>query len=149
MVRLILILAVLLLIGGGVVWVFQQNYPSPPQETTLPTQTQSQTQTTTQPTLTQQQKSQAQKEITVSGTEFSFNPSSITLKAGEAVKLTFKNAGTISHNFVVEGTKIRTRTISPGSTSIEFTAPKTGKYTFYCSVPGHRERGMLGSLTVE
>jgi uncharacterized cupredoxin-like copper-binding protein len=31
---------------------------------------------------------------------------------------------------------------------VEFTATKTGEYEFYCSVPGHKEAGMIGILKV-
>jgi plastocyanin len=90
------------------------------------------------------------KEITVVGTEFSFNPSSITLSAGERVKIIFKNEGKAPHNLVIQGLGIGTRTIGGGQTdTIEFTAPSSGTYTFYCSVPGHRSAGMEGKLEVK
>jgi plastocyanin len=90
------------------------------------------------------------KEITVVGTEFSFNPSSITLSAGERVKIIFKNQGKAPHNLVIQGLGIGTRTIFGGQTdTIEFTASSSGTYTFYCSVPGHRSAGMEGKLEVK
>ena len=90
------------------------------------------------------------KEVTVVGTEFSFSPALITVKSGEKVKLTFQNNGSVSHNLVVEGLGISTKTIGRGKTeTLEFTAPASGTYKFFCSVPGHRPAGMEGSLKAE
>jgi len=90
------------------------------------------------------------KEITVSGTEFRFNPSEITVSAGERVRIIFKNEGRVIHDFVIENLGIRTKVIREGQTdTIEFEAPQPGTYIFYCSVSGHREAGMEGRLIVE
>lgn len=90
------------------------------------------------------------KEFIVSGTEYSFSPSSISVRAGDQVKVTFQNTGRIAHNFVVEGLGVNTRTIGGGKTdTVEFTAPTSGTYTIFCSVPGHRAAGMEGTLEVE
>lgn len=90
------------------------------------------------------------KEFTISGTEYSFSPSSITISAGDQVTISFKNTGRALHNLVVSQLGIGTRTIGAGQTdTIEFTAPASGTYTFFCSVSGHRAAGMEGSLKVE
>ena len=90
------------------------------------------------------------KEFTVSGTEYSFNPSSLDVKAGEQIKIIFKNDGKAKHNLVIEELGIKTRTIGVGQTDIlEFIAPSSGTYVFSCSIPGHQAAGMEGSLRVE
>ncbi|MDP2927129.1 MAG: cupredoxin domain-containing protein [bacterium] len=89
-------------------------------------------------------------EISVSGNEFSFSPASINVKAGERVKITFRNIGQAPHNLVLEGLGITTKTINGGQTDVvEFIAPAAGTYAFFCSIPGHRSAGMEGSLKVE
>jgi len=90
------------------------------------------------------------REIVVEGSEFSFSPSSITVNAGEKVKLTFNNVGNFPHNFTVEGLGVATRTIGAGqSDTIEFTVEESGTLTFFCSVSNHRSLGMEGTLEVE
>lgn len=90
------------------------------------------------------------KEIVVTATEFSFSPQTMALKAGEPVLINFKNNGKVIHNWIIERQGIGTQTIAGGaSDTIEFTAPAAGNYTYFCSVPGHRERGMVGTLKVE
>lgn len=90
------------------------------------------------------------KELTVIGEEYRFQPSSITLKKSERVKITFKNNGRTVHNLIIEELGIKTKTIGAAQAdTIEFTAPVTGTFIFFCSVPGHRAAGMEGSLIVE
>ncbi len=90
------------------------------------------------------------KEITVAGTEFSFAPATITVKAGETVRVNFRNDGDAPHNWELGFQGITTRTIGGGqSATVEFTAPPAGTYAFFCSVPSHRERGMEGRLIVQ
>ncbi len=88
--------------------------------------------------------------INVDGSEFRFNPSTIRVTKGERVRVVFRNVGTLPHDFVIEGTNIRTRIISPGETdAVEFIADRTGELTFYCSVGNHRANGMEGDLVIE
>lgn len=90
------------------------------------------------------------REIVVEGDEFSFSPESLDLTKGEKVKLTFKNTGKFPHNFVIDELEVTTKTIAGGATdTIEFTAEKSGTFSFYCSVGNHRAQGMVGDLSVE
>ena len=89
-------------------------------------------------------------EITVTGTEYSFNPASIIVKKGEKVKLTFVNAGSTIHSLVIDGLDVKTKMISPGkSETIEFVAESDSNLTFYCGVANHREMGMEGEIIIE
>lgn len=90
------------------------------------------------------------KEITVIGTEFNFNPPEITVKKGETVEITFKNAGQYPHNLAFSNLNLATKTIQPGQEDvIRFTPQNTGEFTFVCTVPGHADKGMKGTLKVE
>ncbi|MEA2270070.1 MAG: hypothetical protein QOD55_2521 [Solirubrobacteraceae bacterium] len=67
--------------------------------------------------------------------------------AGE-LKVVAENRSGTPHDIVIDG-KGRGEVVQNGGTS-EFTASfTTGDYTYYCSVPGHREAGMEGRLTVK
>lgn len=90
------------------------------------------------------------KEITVIGNDFSFNPPNIPIKAGEPVRITFKNEGKETHNLVIEGLNKKTNTIGSGQIDVlEFIAPSNGIYEFICSVGSHRVQGMIGKIIVE
>jgi plastocyanin len=73
-----------------------------------------------------------------------------TANAG-SVKIESKNPQSLGHDIAIEGNGVNQKgeTVTAGGTS-EFTADlKPGEYTFFCSVPGHREGGMVGKLTVK
>lgn len=139
---LIIIVVVIVILGAAGYFLYsrQKGYQAP--TTTTPPQTQ--TPQTTEETVTSEG-----REIVVEGDEFSFSPSSISLKKGEKIKLTFNNVGSFPHNLTVEELGIATKTIGSGETdSIEFTA-EDGTYTIFCSVGNHRAQGLEGELEVE
>lgn len=79
----------------------------------------------------------------------SFSQSEISLKPGDTITMT--NAGFLQHDFTVDELGIHEVTAANGDT-VTITIPddaQAGEYTFYCSVPGHREGGMVGTLTIE
>lgn len=82
--------------------------------------------------------------------QLKFTKSDLTAKAGQAT-VDFTNSSSLAHNMTIEDSSGKqvgaTPTFAGGTKS--FTADlKPGKYTFYCSVPGHRQAGMQGTLTV-
>ena len=145
-----IIVVVLVIIVGGY-FLLRGDYQVPtPTSTPAPTVTSEKTEEPTETQSTTQVPTSGATEINVVGTEFNFNPASISVKAGEQVKITFKNNGRAPHNLILEGLGIETKTIGGGQTDVvEFIAPSSGTYTFFCSVSGHRAAGMEGSLKVE
>jgi mono/diheme cytochrome c family protein len=73
-----------------------------------------------------------------------------TAPAG-ALEIDSKNAASIPHDISLEGNGVTAhgKTVQGGATSSIKVTLKPGKYTFFCSVPGHRAGGMEGTLTVK
>lgn len=75
----------------------------------------------------------------------------VTAQAGEAT-IDFNNPQAMPHDVAIEDsagkTIAKTETVTEGSDSTTVDL-KPGTYTFYCTVPGHREAGMEGTLTVK
>lgn len=87
---------------------------------------------------------------TIVATEFAFDPSSFNLSADTDVELTLQNAGVVEHDIVVEELDDRMLVYAnAGQTVTETVNLPAGSYTIYCSIPGHRQAGMEGSLTVQ
>ena len=111
-------------------------------------------------------------ELTVEMKDFAYDPSSLTISAGQPVTLTLKNTGNIEHDFVIEEIDVTTKVIQDSgsdahhahgeeknydlhasagvgdTTVLEFTALQPGTYKVFCSVEGHEAAGMVGELTV-
>lgn len=147
---LVTIIVVMAIIIGGY-FLFRGGYQTPSLTPTQePTITLQETETPTETSAPTQAPISGVREISVVGTEFSFNPASISVKTGEKVKIIFENNGRAPHNLVIKDLDVGTKVISGGQAeTIEFIAPTSGTYTFFCSVPGHRASGMEGNLKVE
>lgn len=108
------------------------------------------------------------KTITLTLNEFQFQPAEITVNVGQPITLVLKNNGTVLHDFVSTDAMVEVMeehgamhdmsgmqtamhaAIEAGQQStLEFKATQAGTYTFYCTVAGHKEAGMMGKLIVK
>ena len=86
---------------------------------------------------------------TVMGVDFKFEPNTLTVPAGKPTEIVFDNKGTNPHTFTLEGGQSFELKADPGGTqSGTLPALKPGTYQFICSIPGHEQLGMKGTLTV-
>jgi plastocyanin len=85
--------------------------------------------------------------ITLEAREFAFAPDDVTVDAGE-VEVTLDNKGVVEHDFTIDEADVQVYADATESTTETVTIDE-GTYTFYCSIPGHREAGMEGTLTAE
>lgn len=105
--------------------------------------------------------------------DVAFSPTAVSVPAGKTARLTFSNSASQVHDFTVERMTVGTVRMQGGMTqdhnmvqmstapamhiavaggksaTLDFQPATPGDYEFYCSVPGHREAGMRGTLHVE
>lgn len=86
--------------------------------------------------------------ITVSGKEFSYEPATLTLKAGQPYTIVLKNIGSVEHDITVDKVKFKLTVAGNNTREKGLKVEKPGTYQFYCSLPGHKSAGMKGELTV-
>ena len=114
--------------------------------------------------------------VTATTQAFRFQPSTYEWKAGQPVKLTLRNPDAVEHDYVVERFKFSVvagsgahashpasgsaaPTPSPDSlhvhagafseVSLTFTPLEKGTFVVVCTIPGHKDAGMVGQLTVK
>ena len=105
-------------------------------------------------------------------TSFAFAPDVLEVNAGEVLEIAIQNVEPVLHDFTIDkigadvhisylgGTgehaheeaqrdaDVHFALTEPGSGVVHLRVFEPGEYVFYCSVPGHQEAGMEGTLTV-
>jgi plastocyanin len=88
---------------------------------------------------------------TPAGSDLAFDQKSASAKAG-SVTISFDNRQPLQHDVKVEsssGQELGGTDLVSSGTATATVDLQPGSYTFFCSVPGHREAGMEGTLTVK
>lgn len=98
-----------------------------------------------------------------------YEPEKLEVRRGEQVRFVIVNAGELPHEFVLASTKDNLKhaelmkkypdmehddpngkTVQPkGTAEILWRFSKRGEFEFACLIPGHREAGMTGKITVK
>ena len=88
------------------------------------------------------------RQVTMTADQFAFDPPVLHVNQGDRVLITLQ-ATDVVHGFYLDGYGIETR-VEPGiAQQMEFTADKTGKYRYRCSVScGALHPFMIGELVV-
>ncbi len=101
-------------------------------------------------------------------TDIKYSAGALTAKSGEVLEVALANKGSIDHDVTVkelpgdralrvegkaakveDGKGIHAHIKSGSSGTLRLKVPAPGTYEFYCSVAGHKEAGMKGTLTVQ
>jgi uncharacterized cupredoxin-like copper-binding protein len=88
---------------------------------------------------------------TPSGSELAYNQKSASTTAGTDT-ISFDNVQAQEHDVKIEdssGAEVGGTDLVASGTATATVDLQPGSYTFFCSVPGHREAGMEGTLTVK
>ena len=88
---------------------------------------------------------------TPSGTDLAYEQKDVSAKSG-SVTIDFQNNESIPHDVAVEdssGQELGATDLVASGSSTATVDLQPGTYTFFCTVPGHREAGMEGTLTVK
>jgi len=112
-------------------------------------------------------------QITLEVRNLQYQPATIEVMAGQPVKLTMRNNDSAEHDFSIMEIPMATMGATPApmaghdmagmtadpqlhmaaamgvTNTVEFTPTKPGTYEFFCTVPGHKDAGMKGTLVVK
>ncbi|WP_409254055.1 cupredoxin domain-containing protein [Bacillus sp. SCS-153A] len=109
-------------------------------------------------------KPEEKQTIKIIASDMRYQPSIVTISKDTAVKFVFQNQDNVDHDI-----EIKTKTTAAGqghghhtsqgsfhlhaeansSSQQDFLPAEKGVYVFYCTIPGHKENGMTGTLIVQ
>jgi FtsP/CotA-like multicopper oxidase with cupredoxin domain len=84
---------------------------------------------------------------TIELTEFALTPATLSVPAGGRLEVV--NVGAVVHNLSIDGTDVATSDLAGGDSEVlDLGGLAPGDYTIVCTIAGHADSGMTGTLTV-
>jgi uncharacterized cupredoxin-like copper-binding protein len=81
--------------------------------------------------------------------DIAFQPAELTIPANTDVTINLTNQGALPHSFDIDELGVNSGDIAAGQSGTVTINAAPGTYQYYCAVPGHKEAGMVGTLTVQ
>lgn len=91
---------------------------------------------------------EADQVVTVTMHDIYFDPAELTIPADKHVLIKLENQGAGVHDFSIDALNISV-TLNPGESGEVIVNAPAGEYEYYCNIPGHKDAGMVGKLTVQ
>lgn len=89
------------------------------------------------------------EEVTVRAGDLWFEPQRIEATADSAINITVRNDGEVFHDLTIDELDLMIDVEAGDTVTAGITDAEPGSYDFYCSVPGHAQAGMTGTLVVD
>ena len=110
--------------------------------------------------------SKESKKIVIETSDLSYSPQEVVVEENTPITVELKNSDQIEHDIEIKDVSFNMVSESahqhevkknvlhlhaePQTTSeVTFTMNKVGTYEFYCTIPGHKENGMVGQFVVK
>lgn len=107
--------------------------------------------------------------INIIASDMRYQPSTITVEKDTTARIVLQNDDQVEHDIEIRGItanvpdspgghdhhssqsndSIHLHTQANSSNQLEFSPAKNGIYEFFCTIPGHKEKGMIGMLIVK
>ena len=87
--------------------------------------------------------------LSIALSEFKYSPAHLEVRDGAPFTFTVKNAGTIDHDLSVQKAGVHVLVKPGGSAQQEVGILAAGTFEMLCTIPGHKESGMVGKLIVK
>lgn len=87
-------------------------------------------------------------EFVVEARDIEFSVTAIAGPADAEFTIKLVNNGVLEHDLVIEALDLKTELLKPGEEGTVTVNAPAGDYEYHCSVAGHKELGMVGTLTL-
>jgi len=144
--KIIYVVVATALIGGFIYIATQQKTSTPVGTTVIPKDSMTQDQNLAAPQSSDTSSTPEDGVIKMNSGGFFFAPNTLQAKVGEEVNIDITSTGL--HTFTIDELGVDVPTQDGITTRVTFTPNKAGTYTYYCAIPGHKEAGQIGTLTV-
>jgi plastocyanin len=84
--------------------------------------------------------------VTVTASNFSFDPTSIDAEAGEELEITLANDDSVGHSITIEDPSFEIEADAGAQTSGSFTVPESGGVEFFCKFHPDQMTGTIGAM---
>ena len=86
--------------------------------------------------------------IEVTGNAFAYDPADVTIPAEGSSTIRLVNTDVVEHDWTIDELDIKIEAPLGGTGEAVLSDIAPGNYAVHCTVPGHTEAGMVGTLTV-